>query len=267
MELLTEPQSCKIKTLLIYTGIGSLLIPIIMSEFPSEIRLRIARETMEEVWKMEDFLEVIWTEIEAREASESVRVNSTRHSLLVQRLSHNPSATASSLFSSSGGIQCIYCGKDHYSASCSKVTSASERKDILLKMFYYLMFYFKTSYKSCDCSSSKGCHLCHHRHHQSICVVHVEDSVPSADTNSVTNTANSLKGKCTILFQTAQAIATNESAKTSQWVRVLFDSGSQHSYMTLRGLCLSIKMEVMWMSWRCMCAYLLVPLPEPYILN
>ena len=207
---------------------GSLLIPIIMSKLPNEVRLRIAREAKEEVWKIEDLLKVIQAEVEAREASENVKVNPVRHTVPPQRLSSNTNATASSLFSSSGKIQCVYCGKDHFSASCNKIPSVADRKDILLKAgrcFNCL----RTNHKSRDCPNSKKCCFCHRRHHQSICDARMENPTPNVETESVTNTANSLKGKCTVLLQTARAIATNRISQLSQSVRVLFDNGSQRS--------------------------------------
>ena len=174
---------------------GSLLIPIIMSKLPNEVRLRIAREAKEEVWKIEDLLKVIQAEVEAREASENVKVNPVRHTVPPQRLPSNTNATASSLFSSSGKIQCIYCGKDHFSVSCSKIPSVADRKDILLKAgrcFNCL----RTNHKSRDCPNSKNCRFCHRQHHQSICDARTENPTPNVETESVTDTANSLKGKC-----------------------------------------------------------------------
>ena len=132
-----------------------------------------------------------------------------------QRFSNNPSATASSLFSSDGKIQCVYCSKDHFSASCSKITNVNDRKNTLLKAgrcFNCL----RTNHKSQDYSSPKNCRFCHHQHHQSKCEAHTENPTPNVETNSVTNTANSLKGKCIILLQTAQAVATNGTAGVSQ---------------------------------------------------
>ena len=45
-------------------GIGSeqyssILIPIVMSKLPSKIRLWIARETKDDVWKLDDLLSII----------------------------------------------------------------------------------------------------------------------------------------------------------------------------------------------------------------
>ena len=44
-----------------------------MSKLPRGIRLQIARNTSEEVWKITDLLEVMRKEVEARELSEDVR--------------------------------------------------------------------------------------------------------------------------------------------------------------------------------------------------
>ena len=53
---------------------GSLLIPVIMTKISSELRLRIARQSGSEVWKLDDLMGVIKSEVEARETSEGTRV-------------------------------------------------------------------------------------------------------------------------------------------------------------------------------------------------
>ena len=52
---------------------GSLLVPVIMSKLPHEVRVQVARNTANEVWKMSDLLEVIRHEVDAREISEGVK--------------------------------------------------------------------------------------------------------------------------------------------------------------------------------------------------
>ena len=44
---------------------GSLLIPVIMTKFPSDIHLRIARETGRDAWKIGPLLDIIKIEVEA----------------------------------------------------------------------------------------------------------------------------------------------------------------------------------------------------------
>ena len=54
---------------------GSLLIPIIMSKLPSDVRLQVARTRQKDVWEIKDLLEIIRNEVEARELSEHVKAN------------------------------------------------------------------------------------------------------------------------------------------------------------------------------------------------
>ncbi|XP_065058025.1 uncharacterized protein LOC135685860 [Rhopilema esculentum] len=53
---------------------GSLLIPIIMQRMPGEITVQVARKVTEDIWPIQEILDIIRREIEARELSESVSV-------------------------------------------------------------------------------------------------------------------------------------------------------------------------------------------------
>jgi hypothetical protein len=44
---------------------GSLLIPVIMSKMPSDVRIQIARNTTKDVWDIRELLDVIQKEVEA----------------------------------------------------------------------------------------------------------------------------------------------------------------------------------------------------------
>ena len=59
---------------------GSLLIPIIMSKMPSEIRLEIGRKAKKDVWNIDELLDTIKFEIEACEASETTKSNQSQRS-------------------------------------------------------------------------------------------------------------------------------------------------------------------------------------------
>lgn len=117
---------------------GSLLIPVIMSKLPHEIRIQVARNTAKEVWEMSDLLEVIRQEVEAREISEGVKTNVSLEKL---HPNHHKTPTTNALlsqdgkrFSSSGNqIKCVYCGGLHYSASCENVSDPLARFEILRK--------------------------------------------------------------------------------------------------------------------------------------
>ena len=173
-----------------------------MSKLPSEIRLRIARQTSQDVWKLDDLLEVIKVEVEAREISEGIRVSSQKTQIPSQVHTNISNSTASSLFTSSGRIQCIYSGKDHFSASCDKICTVKEQKDILLSSGHCFNF-LKQIHKSKECNSPRACRHCRRKHHQSVCEVNLPLGNLSKAEKTINTAANTMNGKCTILLQTA----------------------------------------------------------------
>ena len=135
---------------------GQLLIPIIMSKLPSEIRLQVSRATEKEVWEIQELLDLIQKEIEARETTEQVKVTMEQrikqgsdgfsHQGNYYEKPFNPQfnnnlSTGAALFTRSRGndsrsnstIVCVYCGQTHFSTSCENVRDISHRKNILLR--------------------------------------------------------------------------------------------------------------------------------------
>ena len=229
---------------------GSLLIPVIMSKLPQEVRIQVARNTAREVWEMSDLLEVIRQEVEAREISEGVRANNA-----AEKPKQPPIPSAAALIAkddtrpSSKGIpqiKCVYCSGAHYSASCERVSDPQARFDILRRdrrCFVCL----RPGHQGSSCN--KDCRRCHGNHHQSLCRQSIplrespaqnENShgtqnstlVSHATESPQTTTAASSETKRNVLLQTATAIATNEDGSKCTSVKILFDSGSQRSYVT-----------------------------------
>ena len=153
---------------------GSLLIPVIMSKLPPEIRIhdQVAKNTAREVWEMSDLLEVIRQEVEAREISDGVKTNVNLEKRTGKQNGNRP--TSSTLLSHDGTrppsrvnqIKCVYCGGVHSSASCESVSDPQSRFGILKKdrrCFVWL----RRDHQSGSCD--KNCRRCHGNHHQSIC--------------------------------------------------------------------------------------------------
>lgn len=213
---------------------GSLLIPVVMSKLPGDIRLRIARENRGEVWEMDKLMETIQLEVEAREASEATKVSMGRVSSS-RAVERSANATASALVVGNHNIQCVYCKGNHFSASCNSVKSVMERRSVLLKEGRCFVC-LKSNHRAQNCDSDKKCRRCGRRHHQSLCEGNYGStgSGPGNDSKNETstNTANNMKDKKTILLQTARAVASNEDGSKKISVRLLLDSGSQRSYLT-----------------------------------
>ena len=82
------------------------------------------------MWKSEDHLEVIEVEFKVRELSEGIKASSQKGQIPSQVHTNNSNSTsASSLLASSGKVQCVYCAKDHFLASCDKLYTVKEWKD------------------------------------------------------------------------------------------------------------------------------------------
>ena len=100
---------------------------------PNDLRMRIARESKGEVWKIDELIETLRVEIEVREASERFKIGER------QKQGENPTrrvpqTTGSTLLSMESGefkVNCAYCNALHYSASCQTVTDPAKRKEIL----------------------------------------------------------------------------------------------------------------------------------------
>ena len=218
---------------------GSMLIPIIMSKIPNEIRLVIARKNTAKVWNIDELLDTIKVEIEAREVSEGVQ------SSLQSTKKHVVQPTVGAFVVNGGNsekfqIRCAFCEEPHYSASCESVVGSEDRKSILRKSkrcFNCL----RIGHNANTCRNEKKCRHCDGRHHQSICpkrkpvtkkeTDRTETKPKDEPKNEFCGTTTLTRvGKGSVLLQTARAYAVNGS--TSIPVRILFDTGSQRSYVT-----------------------------------
>jgi len=116
---------------------GSLLTPIVMSKLPSHICFQIVHNTNQEVWKIEDLIELITIEMEAREASEGNRVQRDPSNRLSSNNNPRPQNKSEEITILHSGqnekfrIRYLYCGEHHYSASCQRVLDIASRKEII----------------------------------------------------------------------------------------------------------------------------------------
>ena len=244
---------------------SSLLITIIMSKMPSDIRLEIARKAEREVWKIDELLETIRLEIEAGEISEATKSSERGPQTgyghkRPEGVKNQNTPTAYSLFASakdgdqkSGGmpfqsqpglkVRCAYCNGMHYSASCESVLSVNDQKAILKGAGRCFKCLYR-GHNAKDCRGSRNCRHCNGQHHQSICLAHEakppvqqreekSDEGENAESNPgkiVTTAANTSRRH--VLLQTARGNAVNTDGSRTIPVTVLFDNGSQCSYVT-----------------------------------
>ena len=200
---------------------GSLLIPIIMQRMPGEITVQVARKVTEDIWPIQEILDIIRREIEARELSESVSV--TRNT--VKQPPKVSLATTKSFVAKTNEREiCYLCSKGHLTIECTEITDVRKRTEIL-KRAKRCFKCLKTGHLARECQ--RKCRNCGGGHHQVICFKSMMDS--SEKVASVTALANDKKQ---VLLQTAKAQAFAADGVTKIPITILFDSGSQRSYMS-----------------------------------
>ena len=135
-----------------------------------------------------------------------------------------------------GTDSCAYCGSAHSSNSCNTVTDVDSRKQVLRKAGK--CFNCLKRHHTCrECRSSMRCSNCRGKHHPSICHKSSDHSttqkeIPSM-TSSYTSTSMYTDVNTPVLLQTARAVVLNpDDTNQCMTVRILFDGGSQHSYIT-----------------------------------
>ena len=217
---------------------GSVLVSVLMSKLPDGVRVRTTWENHDETWEINHLMDTILKEVEAREANGGARILTSRPAVF-SKTSHNGNgSTTSSLITNTYNIKCVYCGKIHYSTTCKKVTSVGEYKEMLKWLGRYFNC-LKPNHRARDCDSCRNCCYCHHRHHQSLCESRPTDIAgytqkqvtPTQDTAAYT--INTVKSQHLVLLQMAPVKTTNAGKSKIENARVLFDNGSQCSYITV----------------------------------
>ena len=234
---------------------GPLLVPLLINKVPNELKLILSRE---KEFDLENILKSFKNELEARE----------KVSLTVTSKDNEKNSTAASLYAGSASKNtsrnCVFCNRSgHKEQNCSFIKNVNERKRVL-QIERRCFVCLKTGHSANNCKSNFKCFSCKGRHHVSICFKQKDkgdrngrdhrnnkerESGKSEDKgNTKTDlnkgeSSNTQKEKeegenitclathsCQVYLQTATSTITSQNA--SKEMRILFDLGSQLSYIS-----------------------------------
>jgi len=150
--------------------------------------------------------------------------------------------TASNLLTNNGSINeisdrrsCVYCQRVHLSSKCRTVTNVKARKDLLRKFDRCFLCLDKGHFTH-QCQSSYRCRRGNKgRHHISICDSNQDkgsESVNHQNQDPLQVSTDQTSTKSSILLQTASASISSIEGGMKCSARILFDSGSQRTYIT-----------------------------------
>ena len=213
---------------------GAVLIPCILEKLPNDLRLDITKSINLANWNFEDLLSALNKEVQAREAcqfvSSSHADNPTSHSDVKREVKTN-----SALFHASATNRkfqnqaCVFCNdSNHKPWECNKVGTVAQRKTHInnKKLCFNCL---KPSHQSKNCRSQYSCRNCGQRHNTAICEQTTQvNSSDLAETETLTNHRPDVSN---VFLKTALTTVVNSEGSRNQLVRVLFDEGSQKSYI------------------------------------
>jgi len=245
---------------------GDLLIPIIQSKIPAEVRQNLAREHSNSEWNIDELRSAILKEIRILEQGLSKPTPFLPDTSI-------PGMTAATFFTgaqdgskggrnkggySKGGkgfsvkkpiqavkrLMCTYCKGSHTANNCDAVKDCDKRWEIVKKE--RLCFNCLAHHRVSECDSKQSCKLCGHRHHTSLCRTSVSSSSndntsvqvegkkattqnPSSESkHSLLSSTHSQIGKCLLKTAIARVSVENRCAKAN----ILFDEGAQRSFIS-----------------------------------
>ena len=224
---------------------GLILVPLILHQLPSGLRLQWARQSDNREGDLEFLLQFLYNEIQHREKSHAFEPPT--HTREAAKKATHSKPTASALFNSNNpksSPHCVFCNLSHYPDRCPDISALThEQRKEKVKSLRLCFRCLRRDHFAEACN--KRCYHCKGPHHS---VLHInksaaEKSSPTDPGSATCTDVSSKPGSGNVnsaLYSTDQQ--TNRSTlmqcvKTSlagcNNVYVLFDSGSDRSYITV----------------------------------
>ena len=226
---------------------SSVVVPVLMEKIPETMRysmIRFGQNHLE--WNVDELIAALEKEIEVRESHVPIFKQQivAQEKTATRPTKEQRNGTAAALLV--GGVKkCVYCLETtHKPEECEKIKSVEERKKLLLK-YAKCFLCLNGGHRAFRCRLNTNCKACKGRHHSSICssdssaTIRVNKEAQRQSSATALNpTASSWVGtngskSARVALQTALA-QVNEKEECRG--RVLFDTGSQRSFITAKAV-------------------------------
>ena len=203
---------------------SALLAPVIVGKLPPQLKLVVSRNVRLELWGLAKLLNLIITEIKTR--ANCGEYNFCQGSEFDHLGLWTTSALASQA-SKSISNKCVFGLGQHWSDKCNVITNTKTRK-IYLKNHKICFNCLREGHLSNKRLKTKGFYYCKGIHNSAICNKREERKI--IETTSNLSSSN----KEMTLPQTAEVYVVNERKNKEIKLKVLFDSGSEKSFLSQR---------------------------------
>lgn len=208
---------------------GPFLVPVIMSKIPNEIKLVITRQLDKNTWDATLILKQLQKEIEVREKLNDVEMPIGAGEDLPTGVALHTVNERKTNFKSN----CAFCSGNHKHQHCQKVRNVQDRRQ-KVKQLGMCFLCLRKNHLCRDCREIYRCFHCQGKHHVALCDKKPLNRKENTDKTSETKPNESLNVFCdgkNVLLQTAKAKVSSVDEKKCANFRILFDGGSQHSYI------------------------------------
>ena len=201
---------------------GPVLVSLIMSKLPEEIRLFISRlMPNNEQWDVGVLLENLKREIDSREMCQRMSAGASTSASASGEVNYervvDEQFTASALHTGIQNISCVYCRRNHPSAKCNVVTDIQARKAIIrnkAKCFLCL----RSGHVARRCTSRSKCWKCKGRHHISICDRDFSSNLPNGNRNGDTHSPRDERNQRNVSVTVASSTSSNTLLQTASGI-------------------------------------------------
>ncbi|XP_065652958.1 uncharacterized protein LOC136080271 [Hydra vulgaris] len=233
---------------------GSLLIAIISERIPRKLCIIISRHFKNDDWNLNEFMNVIKTELTPLERCEAVTNTSIEVeenipiTLLnmhfnTKKNNHHHLSNNQRYFNYNTVPRnnqetrdtCVFCKKRHLSSRCRNITDVKHRRSIVQKESRCFVC-LKRGHKASFCRLNYECIKCKKKHNITLCDTE-SNKVPNkllseVQSYSITHQNQRTATNNHVILQSAKATATNPDNTLSSCIRVLFDGCSHRTYIT-----------------------------------
>ena len=235
---------------------GSLLVPIILNKLPADVKKNLARQHGSDQWTIDELQGALLNEIRILEMgshhllkgqSSSPQFTASFHTNSTRKSPSDPQTPKK--------LACVYCKGPHGSGTCEVIKDHQKRLEIIKRE--KLCFNCLGRHIVPNCKSKYRCRKCGRKHHTSICSVSPTDGAtppshptqpPTSATQTTRNTDTTTSSATSLtalthppshnvlvkdnscLLKTAVATITSSHVETE--ANILFDEGSQRSFLT-----------------------------------
>ena len=246
-KLYNEVENClrNLRSLKVETSTyGSLLLPLLKDKVPDEFVIQIGRRFGTEAWTLDLFMKYFEEELVTAENC----LSSLTGSGSAQKMMYTTSSFYGQVEKSRSSAKsvCVYCSREgHTPSQCRNVSNVRSRKGILRRSARCFVC-LERGHRAMECPVEYVCKICKQRHNISVCESRErnENRERGWERNESSRRENSAEGRhevsanisssnmSCILLQTGTAEVSDIDSNSFVFSRILFDSGSQRSYVS-----------------------------------